>query len=128
MMLIVDASIVLDHLLGDLDAAVSGRIDRAELAAPDLLDAEVASALRGLWLGRKVDEGQLHHAVNDLAQFEASRYSSRMLIPRAMQLRENLSLYDATYVALAEALECVLLTRDRRIAAAPGIHCAVQVI
>ncbi|MGM7698402.1 type II toxin-antitoxin system VapC family toxin [Microbacterium sp. A84] len=124
----MDASIVLDHLLGDLDAAVSGRIDSADLAAPDLLDVEVASALRGLWLGRKVNTGRLHATVDDLAHFEASRYSSSMLIPRAMQLRENLSTYDATYVALAELLECALLTRDRRIADAPGIRCAVQVI
>lgn len=127
-MLVVDASIVLDHLLGDLDATVSGRIDRADLAVPDLLDVEVASALRGLWLGRKVDTDRLHVTVDDLAQFEASRYSSSMLIPRAMQLRANLTVYDATYVALAEVLECALLTRDRRIAEAPGIRCAVQVI
>ncbi|MCE7480993.1 type II toxin-antitoxin system VapC family toxin [Microbacterium profundi] len=127
-MIVVDASIVLDHLLGDLDAAVSTRIDGADLAAPDLLDVEVASALRGLWLGHKVTEERVHTTIDDLARFEADRFASSMLIPRAMQLRENLTVYDATYVALAEVLECALLTRDRRIAAAPGIRCPVQVI
>lgn len=128
MMLVVDASIVLDHLLGDLDAAVSTRIDSADLAAPDLLDVEVASALRGLWLGRKVNEERLYATVDDLARFEAARFTSGILVPRAMQLRANLTMYDATYVALAEVLECALLTRDRRIAGTPSIRCAVQVI
>ena len=127
-MIVVDASIVLDHLLGDIDARISRRIDSADLAAPDLLDAEVASALRGLWLGRRIDDARLHAVADDLAQFQAIRYSSSLLVPRALQLRANLTAYDAMYVGLAEALECTLLTRDRRIADAPGIHCPVEVI
>lgn len=127
-MIIVDASVVVDSLLGVLGPTTLSTIKRTELGAPDILDVEVASALRGLWLGHKIDEPGLYEAVEDLGEFAATRFTSSLLIPRAMRLRANLSIYDATYVALAEALECQLLTRDRRIADAPGIHCAVEVI
>lgn len=118
MTLVVDASVVVDSLLGVLEPDDFALISYGDLAAPDLVDVDVASALRGLRSGHKIDDVRLHQAVDDLAQFEASRFSSSMLISRAIQLRENLSVYDATYVALAEALECELLTRDRRIAEA----------
>lgn len=128
MTFVVDASVIVDSLLGKLDPAPFAMIGEATLAAPDLVDVEVASALRGLWLGRKINDVRLQQAVDDLARFEAARFTSSMLVPRAMQLRANLTVYDATYIALAEVLECTFLTRDRRIAEAPGIRCAVQVI
>jgi predicted nucleic acid-binding protein len=57
-----------------------------------------------------------------------SRYSGSGLLHRVWELRENLSAYDATYVALAEELACTLLTADGRISRAPGIRCAVTVV
>ena len=127
-MIVVDASVVVDSLLGVLEPETFSAIKQSQLGAPDILDVEVASALRGLWLGHKINETGLHEAVEDLGEFAATRFTSTLLVPRAMQLRANLTVYDATYVALAEVLECVLLTHDRRIAEAPGIRCPVQVI
>lgn len=127
-MIVVDASVVVDSLLGHLDPEMFSRIKRSQLGAPDILDVDVASALRGLWLGQKLNETGLHEAVEDLGEFAAVRFTSTLLIPRAMRLRANLSVYDATYVALAEALKCTLLTRDRRLAEAPGVQCTVEVV
>ncbi|WP_417509713.1 type II toxin-antitoxin system VapC family toxin [Microbacterium sp.] len=127
-MIVVDASVVVNSLLGVLEPETLSTIKQSQLGAPDILDVEVASALRGLWLGHKLNDAALHEAVEDLGEFAATRFTSTLLVPRAIRLRANLSVYDATYVALAEALECTLLTRDRRIAEAPGIQCAVEVI
>jgi len=125
---VVDASVVVDSLLGTLAPGPRALIINERIATPDLMDVEVASALRGLWLGRRIDSARFQENVSDLGRFATTRYSSHPLVPRALQLRHNLTVYDATYVALAEVLECTLLTRDRRIAEAPGIQCAVEVI
>lgn len=127
-MIVVDASVVVDSLLGVLEPETLSAIKQSQLGAPDILDVEVASALRGLWLGHKLSEAALHEAVEDLGELAATRFTSTLLVPRAIRLRANLSVYDATYVALAEALECTLYTRDQRIAQASGIQCAVEVI
>ncbi len=128
MTLVVEASVVVDSLLGTLRSGPRALITHERIATPDLMDVEVASALRGLWLGRRIDTALLQRKMMDLGEFATTRFSSHLLVPRALQLRANLTVYDATYVALAELLECVLLTRDRRIAEAPGIQCAVEVI
>lgn len=128
MTLVVDASVVVDSLLGTLTPGPRALIIQEQIATPDLMDVEVASALRGLWLGGRIDGARLQQKVTDLGKFATTRYSSHPLVPRALQLRANLTVYDATYVALAEALECVLLTRDRRIADAPGVQCRVEVV
>lgn len=128
MTLVVDASVIVDSLLGTLEPGPRALISDERIATPDLMDVEVASALRGLWLGRRIDSARMQETVTDLSRFATTRYSSHPLVPRALQLRNNLTVYDATYVALAEALECTLLTRDRRIAEVPGIRCSVEVI
>lgn len=128
MTLVVDASVVVDSLLGTLSPAPRALITDERIATPDVMDVEVASALRGLWLGHRIDSDRLQQTVQDLGRFATTRFSSQPLIPRALQFRPNLTVYDATYVALAEALECTLFTRDRRIASASGLQCAVEVI
>lgn len=128
MTIVVDASVVVNSLLGTIPPGPRALIAQERLATPDLMDVEVASAFRGLWLGHRIDTARFLRAVTDLGEFATTRFSSHLLVPRALQLRANLTVYDATYVALAEILECVLLTRDRRIAESPGIRCAVEVI
>lgn len=128
-MIVADASAVVTALTGGTASRPARRrLEADDLAAPDIVDIEVASALRGLWLGQKLDVPRLHQAVADLARFRVKRYSSAILVRRAMELRTNLTVYDAAYVALAEALECTLVTLDRRLAAAPGIRCDVEVL
>lgn len=128
-MIVVDASVIVDALVnGETGRAARARLSGTELSAPDILDVEVASALRGLWLTGRLDDLRLDRAVDDLSRLRVERYQSAMLVRRSLQHRANLTTYDATYVALAEALSCPLVTRDRRIATAPRLRCSVEVL
>lgn len=126
-MIVADASVVVQALVGGASGEdARRRLLGTECAAPDILDVEVASALRGLWLAGQVDAARLLRSVDDLAGLDVTRYPSRGLLGRAVELRGNLSVYDATYVALAEALGCPLLTVDRGLLGAPGLRCPVE--
>lgn len=129
-MLVVDAS-VLAVALGDDGAdgdAARDRLRGEELAAPELVDLEVLSVLRRQLAGRKVDARRVRLAVDDLLELRIQRVPHRPLLRRCWELRANLSVYDAAYVALAETLSAPLLTADARLAKAPGIGCAVEVL
>jgi predicted nucleic acid-binding protein len=96
--------------------------------APHLLDSEVASAIRG-----RVQRGKLAAAAGwDLLEryrrLGITRHSTFPLFERIWELRSNLSTYDAAYVALAETLDCTLLTGDARISRAPRLRCLVTVL
>lgn len=129
-MIVVDASAVVDVLTGaDGCDAIRDRIRDEELHAPHLLDCEVVSVLRGLVLGGHLGESRARDALTDFEDVPCRRWSLvDALRRRAFALRHNLSAYDAAYVALAEALECPLLTRDGRIAKASGHHAAIEVL
>ncbi|MFT4220779.1 MAG: type II toxin-antitoxin system VapC family toxin [Microbacterium sp.] len=126
-MIVVDSSVLVE-LLSDRPAGrVAGdRLQSEEIAAPDIVDTEVASALRGLWLGGLLDDEGLLRALDDLAELSITHYASSTLIPRAIELRHILTPYDGAYVALAEALDCTLLTYDHRIRHAPGTRCRIE--
>lgn len=127
-MIVVDASVLVDALVGSTRAeAVRSRLAADDLAVPDIVDVEVASALRGLAFAQRLGEQTVERAVTDLGRLRLQRHPSALLIRRALRLRANLTVYDAVYVALAETLDCPLITFDSRIAAAPGIRCAVEV-
>jgi predicted nucleic acid-binding protein len=66
--------------------------------------------------------------VSDLEELAIERYPTRQLVWRAYELRENITAYDAAYVALAEALDCPLVTADARLARSPGIRCEVELV
>lgn len=125
MSLVIDASVALRLLLHNAVAAGSVRtaLTGEDLHAPHLLDVEVASGLRRLVAARKVTAARATEALADLAVLGVDRYPHTPLLPRVWQLRANLSAYDATYAALAEALDCPLLTSDRGLATAPGPRC-----
>jgi len=125
-MIVVDASALLEVLLRTPAAqAVEGRLfDPGEtLHTPHLLDVEVAQVISRYAAKGEIDGERGGAALDDLAIFPLHRYPHDLLLPRVWELRNNLTAYDAVYVALAEALEAPLLTRDRRLAAAAG-HCA----
>lgn len=103
-----------------LEAAIG-----VEIVVPHVADAEVLHALRGLWLGGLIDQHQLIVAAADLEAMPMPRFGMQGLHQRVLQLRQNLTAYDATYVSLAEALELELVTYDRAMATAPGIACDV---
>lgn len=129
-MIVIDASAVVDVLLGDSDDATvrALRLTEEALHAPHLLDVEVLHAVRGLLLRGGIDQQRADLAVADLAQLEITRYPHTALRSRVWQLRDNLSAYDATYVALAEVLDMPLLTADKRLATAPGVTAQITVL
>lgn len=125
-MKVVDASVVVELIAGDLDP---DRLGDEELAVPHLIDSEVAHALRGLMLRGVLTDDQGATAVEGFIGLALRRFSAQGLRPRMWALRHNLSGYDATYVALAETIGATsLLTTDARLARAPGIHCPVDVL
>jgi predicted nucleic acid-binding protein len=129
-MIVVDAS-VLANAIGD-DGADGDRaravLRGQDLSLPDLADVEVVSVLRRRWLAKTISARRFALAIEDLTELPADRYPVRPFLRRSYELRANVSAYDATYVALAEALGCPLVTADHRLAAAPGSHCVIDVI
>lgn len=130
-MIIVDASTALEVLLRTpAAAAVEQRLfaPGQSLHAPHLIDVEVAQVLRRYAVTGQLDEERCREALADMADLPLTRYPHDFLLPRIWELRDNLTAYDAAYVALAEALDAPLLTRDRRLASAPGYHAHVELV
>ena len=129
-MIVVDASVIAPALADDgSDGDRARQRLRAEpLAAPELIDLEVTSAIRKAWLAGELDDRRAAMALDDLAVLRLRRVTHLPLLPRIWDLRDNLTPYDAAYVALAEALDAVLVTADRRLGRAPGPRCAIEPI
>ena len=104
------------------------RIVREASLSPHLLDLEVASALWGLVRRGALDAAVAHSALRQLAVLPVTRCDHRPLLPRCWELRHNLTVYDAAYVALAEAIGATLLTSDQRLVQAPGVRCEVELL
>ncbi len=122
MALVVDASALAEYLVGTTrGSAVADRLARdPNLHVPHLAIVEVASMLRGWVRVGLLDATRAKAALADLADFPATRWPSDVLLNRIWELRESLTAYDAVYVALAEALDAVLLTADARLVRALG--------
>lgn len=129
-MLVVDTSAVLAALAGGPSSvAVADRLARdPDLHAPHLLDVEILHALRGLVRAKALSEDRAHDVRSDVAELAIVRYPHEPLADRIWDLRHNLSAYDATFVALAEALGAPLVTCDGKLAAAPGTTANVEVL
>jgi predicted nucleic acid-binding protein len=130
-MIVVDASAMIEALLRTpAAAAVDARLFEPgeTLHAPHLLDVEVAQVIRRYVANGDIDADRGREALDDLADLRLRRYPHDVLLPRIWELRHNLTAYDAAYVALAEALDAPLLTRDRRLAAAAGVRARVELI
>ena len=104
------------------------RVRNEDLAAPELIDLEVTSALRGLFRVGKVNEFRARLALADLRRLPLRRASHQGLVTRCWELRNNLTAYDASYVALAELLGATLVTTDARLTRAPQIMCSVDLL
>lgn len=129
-MIVVDASVVATALLDD---QADGTTARARLrgtrpTAPELLDLEVLSVIRRLVGAGRVTPTRARQAVDDLEDLPVQRAPHRPLIHRCWELQENLTPYDAAYVALAEAIGTTLLTADARLSRAPGPRCEIELL
>ena len=97
------------------------------LHVPHLFEIEVLSVLRRYYLRGELSQERARLALNRLSTMRFTRYPHTALLPRVWELRDNVTVYDAAYVALAETLEAPIVTRDARLAQAPGIRAAVEV-
>lgn len=126
---VLDASVAVTALTEPGTAAADLLADAdAVFQAPSIFDVEVLSALRGLVRGGKYERAAADELVADLVVLPVERWHMSPLLPRIWQLRENLTPYDAAYVALAELTGTILLTGDERITAAPAVRCEIRVI
>ena len=128
--IVTDAGVLIaifvdDGAWGD---AARARLRHEEIAAPELVDLEVTSALRGLLRAGKVDERRADLALADLRRLAMRRASHQGLVTRCWELRDNLSVYDASYIALAELIGATLVTTDARMSRAPQIRCSIEVL
>ncbi len=128
-MIVADASIVLDLLVPSsaTPTDLGDRFSSEVIAAPELLDVEVAQVLRRFVLKRQLEVGRAEAALDDLALLPIERYPHASLIGRAFALRDNVTAYDGVYIALAEQLGAALWTRDAALGALPGLRVRVEV-
>lgn len=125
---VCDASAVVALLI---DGGPDGRwatsaLTGAELAAPSLIGFEAANIIRRHELAGAISTDQSAQAHEDLLDLTIEEWPHELLARRAWELRRNLSIYDASYVALAELIDTPLVTLDKRIARAPGPRCTVS--
>jgi len=128
--IVVDAS-VLVTALGDDGSDGDRARDRLRgerLAAPHLIDLEVTSAWRRLAAGGDLDPRRARLALDDLRSVRLDRVPHAPLLARCWELRDNLTVYDGAYVALAEIMDVVLLTADAKLAGATGPRCEIVLI
>jgi predicted nucleic acid-binding protein len=129
--IVVDASAVLEVLLSTPAAVnIEERLFGADetLHAPHLIDVEVAQVLRRYAISGRAGPARFEMALADFLELPLNRYPHEVLLPRVWELRDNMTAYDAVYVALAEALDAPLLTCDRRLATAAGHRARIEVI
>lgn len=129
-MLVVDASVLVVALADDGPDGdqARARLRGERLVLPELADLEIVSVLRRQIRAGAIDTRRAGLALEDLTALPARRAPHRPLLARCWELRDNLTVYDAAYIALAEAMQATLLTGDRRLAAASGPRCPIEIL
>jgi predicted nucleic acid-binding protein len=130
-MIVLDASVLANVVADD---GPTGRAARARIkeatgaSVPDLADVETVAVLRKRWIAGNLTAPRFRAAVDDLLALPITRFPTGPLMPRAYELRADVTAYDAAYVALAEGLSCTLVTGDGRLSRATGVACHVEVL
>ena len=122
----VDASAAVSALLNAGPARWA--LSDEQLHAPHLIDSEIANALRRQVGAQRLEADAARTALDRWRGLGITRYPAVGLLERVWELRENVSAYDASYIALAELLDCSLLTADGRLGQAPGTRCPITVV
>lgn len=130
-MTVFDASVLVDALVAagpSGDDAREALHDCALLHVPSIFAAEATSAVRSLHARSNISLGLARGAIEKIKTVATWQYPFEPFLDRVWGLRDNLSVYDGWYVALAESLDTVLVTADRRLAEAPGPRCPVLTV
>lgn len=130
-MIVVDASVIVDALGDGGDAGRRAHIalsGAAEIAVPSIYDLEVTSAWRRQVAAGNMSEARAQRAIDDLQRLRVRRVPHALLLGRIWALRNNFTIADAVYIALAEKLNARLLTKDTRMARAPGALCEIEIV
>lgn len=130
-MIVIDASVLANAVGDDEDDGHTARSElraAGDLAAPDLVDVETVAVLRKRWLARAITDERFDEAITDLQRLAFDRVPTLRLLRRAYELRANVTAHDATYIVLAEALGCELVTADQRLAHATGPRCPIRIL
>lgn len=129
-MLVIDASVVVAALTTTRAAALVHELlsDEQTLHAPDLIQLEVAQALRKLLVSGVIEEEIARNAFGQFLDLPLTTYPHGALMRRVWELRHNMTAYDAAYVALAEALRAPLYTSDTRLAKSAGHRAKIRVL
>jgi predicted nucleic acid-binding protein len=129
--IVVDASALVEYLLrtarGRLLESIFTRRE-TDLHIPALCDVEVAAVLRRGLLGGRLQRTRAAQVIEDLRDLPLTRHGHQLLVERILLLGQNLSAYDATYVALAERLDAALLTADDRLTRAVQMHSSLELL
>ena len=127
MRLVVDASVAVEFLLRTrVGLHVAGTLDSARLLAPELLDAEVLAVLRRETLAGRLTVARASEALVDLRDWQVARVSHRLLLEEAWKVRNNVSGYDAFYIAAARRYSAAVITADGPLARASALGVVVQ--
>jgi predicted nucleic acid-binding protein len=127
--IVVESSAMVDALVDEpVNPQLLALLADEELHAPALLDFEVASALRGHALGGKLDPPRLDEAIEDFSALRIERHQMTGLLGHILGLGDNFTVYDATYVILAQALEAPLVTADDKLRGAERLGVDVRVL
>ena len=131
-MIVADASVVVELLAypqSPTGLDLGSRLEQEEeIHSPYLVEAEVGQVLRRLTLRGEVAVPRAEVSLGHLANLPIRRYAHGWLLPRAFELRSNVTVYDGLYLALAEALDAPLLTTDGALANVPGCQARVEVL
>ena len=125
-MIVVDASAAVSGLLHA--GAARDCLTTEALHAPHVLDTEVTDVIRKMVLRRTLSGDVAWRALAAWKRLGLRRYPTIGMLERIWDLRDNVSAYDAAYVALAEALGCHLITADQRLAIADGLRCTIEIV
>ncbi|MGH8878776.1 MAG: type II toxin-antitoxin system VapC family toxin [Stackebrandtia sp.] len=126
-MIVVDSSAIVELLVGTpVKPTLLARLSDDELVVPTLIDYDDASALRGLCLGRKLTEDRATEAVDDFVELTLDRRDMSGLLHQMLCLRGNFTVYGASYVVLAEALDAPLITTDAKMREAETFGVTVE--